>query len=292
VTITLTPRAPATGTPRCKPRATHVARATAIVLVIALACVLVATQTTTDASDHQRTTLAGPMAAAAPPHRTEADTGPAGPPAGRRLEPGPAPRGKHTPPPEPLSPQPPADRRAAPDPAVVHDGDRWALFSTQAGYTNVPVALSDDLRKWSQPVDALPELPAWAEWGHTWAPGVLHRDNGFVLYFAARSRVLGRQCIGAAAATTLAAPYPSPAPEPLVCQPHLGGSIDPQPFVDSDGTAYLLWKADANAIGQTSQLFAAPAARRPRPHRRAGCSPQQRRRMGTAPHRKPRPARR
>ena len=39
-----------------------------------------------------------------------------------------------------------------------------------------------------------------------------------------------------------------------MCQPHLGGSIDPQPFVDSDGTAYLLWKADA--IGQTSHLFA------------------------------------
>jgi beta-xylosidase len=51
-------------------------------------------------------------------------------------------------------------------------------------------------------------------------------------------------------------PYTSRAPEPLVCQPHLGGSIDPKPFVDSDGTVYLLWKADANAIGQTSQLFA------------------------------------
>jgi len=29
-----------------------------------------------------------------------------------------------------------------------------------------------------------------------------------------------------------------------------------QPFVNSDGTAYLLWKADANAIGQTGQPFA------------------------------------
>ena len=256
MTITLTPRARATGTPRHTPRQTHVARAIAIVLVIALAGVLVATQTTTDAGDRQRTRLAGPTAATAPPPPAEADTGPAGPPTGRRLEPGPAPRGEHTPPLEPLSPQPPADRRDAPDPAVVRDGDRWALFSTQVGYTNVPVALSDDLRQWSQPVDALPELPAWAEWGRTWAPGVLHRDNGFVLYFAARSRVLGRQCIGGAAATTIAGPYTSPAPEPLVCQPHLGGSIDPQPFVDTDGTAYLLWKADANAIGQTSQLFA------------------------------------
>ncbi len=118
------------------------------------------------------------------------------------------------------------------------------------------MALSNDLREWSAPVDALPELPTWAKWGHTWAPGVLRRDNGFVLYFAARSSALGLQCIGAATAQAIEGPYASPAPEPLVCQPHLGGSIDPQPFVDSDGIAYLLWKADANAIGQTSQLFA------------------------------------
>jgi Glycosyl hydrolases family 43 len=113
-----------------------------------------------------------------------------------------------------------------------------------------------NLREWSQPVDALSELPAWAEWGHTWAPGVLPRDSGFVLYFAARSRTLGLQCIGAATAQSIEGPYSSPDPEPLVCQPHLGASIDPQPFVDRDGTAYLLWTADANAIGQTSGLFA------------------------------------
>jgi beta-xylosidase len=141
---------------------------------------------------------------------------------------------------------------------VVHDGERWALFSTQVGFLNIPVALSNDLREWSAPVDALPELPTWAEWGHAWAPGVLRRDNGFVLYFAARSSALGLQCIGAATAQAIEGPYASPAPDPLVCQPHLGGSIDPQPFVDRDGIAYLLWKADANAIGQTSQLFAQP----------------------------------
>jgi beta-xylosidase len=151
-----------------------------------------------------------------------------------------APKSQPNRPPERLSPQPPADGRDAPDPTVVRDGERWALFSTQVGYLNVPLALSDDLRQWSQPIDALPELPPWAEWGRTWAPGVLRRDDGFVLYFAARSRTLGLQCIGAATARALEGPYTSPAPEPLVCQPSLGGSIDPQPFLDSDGTAYLL----------------------------------------------------
>jgi hypothetical protein len=41
-----------------------------------------------------------------------------------------------------------------------------------------------------------------------------------------------------------------------VCQTHLGGSIDPHPFVDTGGSAFLLWKADSSAIGQHSTLFA------------------------------------
>jgi beta-xylosidase len=41
-----------------------------------------------------------------------------------------------------------------------------------------------------------------------------------------------------------------------VCQTHLGGSIDPYPFIDHDGSVYLLWKSDGNAIGQPSTLFA------------------------------------
>jgi beta-xylosidase len=260
VTTILTSRALAAGTTPGRSRALRPTRPIAIAVAIVLAGVAVLAHTSVSGSDHQRTIPTRTAASTAPAPHSEVIAAPAGPSAGPRQALGPAPRGEDTPPlPErPLSPQPPADGRDAPDPAIVHDGDRWALFSTQVGYTNLPVALSDDLRTWSQPTDALPELPAWAEWGRTWAPGVLplRGDGGFVLYFAARSRALGRQCIGVATATTIAGPYSSPAPEPLVCQPRLGGSIDPQPFVDRDGTSYLLWKADANAIGRTSQLFA------------------------------------
>ena len=158
-------------------------------------------------------------------------------------------------PPASLAPRPPADGRDAPDPFVLADGDRWALYSTQVGFHNVPVATSPDLATWSPPIDALPELPSWAEWGRTWAPGVLARPGGFVLYFAARSAATGRQCIGAATSKSATGPFTSSAAEPLVCQPELGGSIDPFPFVDADGTPYLLWKADGNAVGNASVLF-------------------------------------
>jgi hypothetical protein len=157
--------------------------------------------------------------------------------------------------PGPLTPAPPADGRDAPDPFVVRDGDRWALYTTQVGFLNVPVAVSADLATWSAPIDALPELPTWAAWGSTWAPGVLARPGRFVLYFAARSLVLGRQCIGLATASSATGPFASPDAQPLVCQSELGGSIDPYPFADLDGTAYLLWKSDENAFGHTSHLY-------------------------------------
>ena len=172
----------------------------------------------------------------------------------RPAHPDPAP----TAPPAALAPLPPADGRDAPDPFVLQDSDRWVLYSTQVGLLNVPVATAPDLATWSPPTDALPKLPPWAESGRTWAPGVLARPGGFVLYFAARSRATGGQCIGAATSTSATGPFTSPAAQPLVCQPELGGSIDPHPFVDADGTPYLLWKADGNAVGNASVLFAQP----------------------------------
>jgi beta-xylosidase len=44
----------------------------------------------------------------------------------------------------------------------------------------------------------------------------------------------------------------------LILQAERGGSIDPSPFVDRDGTAYLVWKSDDNAIGRFPSLWGAP----------------------------------
>jgi beta-xylosidase len=169
----------------------------------------------------------------------------------------PAPAPPAPPAPAPLAPAPPVDRRDAPDPAVLDTGHGWVLFSTQVGFLNVPAATSPDLATWSAPFDALPVLPAWAEWGSTWAPGAFERPGGgYALFFAARSRAIGVQCIGVATSPTPTGPFVSAGQQPLVCQPELGGAIDPAPFVDVDGTPYLVWKADGNAIGIQSTLFA------------------------------------
>lgn len=101
----------------------------------------------------------------------------------------------------------------------------------------------------------LPELGAWATTGFTWAPEVIKAASGYVLYYTARSTDTGRQCVGAAVSATPEGPFADPSGKPLVCEADLGGSIDASPFRDADGTLYLYWKNDGNAIGEPTHLF-------------------------------------
>ena len=63
-------------------------------------------------------------------------------------------------------------------------------------------------------------------------------------YFSARdpSLVNGSSCIGVATASTPAGPFNSSSSEALTCNEAMGGMIDPSPFVDTDGSVYLLYK--------------------------------------------------
>lgn len=146
-----------------------------------------------------------------------------------------------------------------PDPFVLTAGDRYLAYGTQTGGLNLQVMESADLTRWEHRGDPLPELPAWAAPGLTWAPSVLGRDDGtFVLYFTVRVADAGRQGISAAISADPAGPFVDRSAGPLVFQAARGGSIDPSPFVDADGTAYLLWKSDDNALGRNASLWGAP----------------------------------
>lgn len=158
-----------------------------------------------------------------------------------------------------------------PDPFVLRvEGDYWA-FGTNANGRNVQVLHSTDLIAWEPGGDALPQLPAWARPGATWAPSVLDlatlpdgatpsTDARYVLYVTVREPRSNRQAIMVGAAASPAGPYQPVGDGPLVFQLDRGGSIDPSPFVGDDGTPYLLWKADANALHLTSSLWAQPLA--------------------------------
>lgn len=150
----------------------------------------------------------------------------------------------------------PVIRSDAPDPQAIRVGATWYLFHTNSGGRNVPTLTSDDLVEWTATGDALPELPAWADAGKTWAPEVIAlAPDRYVLYYTVADRASGRQCIGRAVATIAQGPYRGDSSGPLICQADQGGSIDASPFRDADGSLWLVWKNDGNAIGVDTWLW-------------------------------------
>jgi beta-xylosidase len=147
-----------------------------------------------------------------------------------------------------------------PDPFILPTEDGYYAYSTNSAGRNVPVIYSPDLFTWERTGDdgdALPRLPGWARSfaNFTWAPSVLQRGNEYILYYVARFNEAGRQCISYAVADSPAGPFVDPNDEPFICQLDEGGSIDPEPFVDADGSLYLLWKSDANALNRDANIY-------------------------------------
>lgn len=150
----------------------------------------------------------------------------------------------------------PVLRADFPDPFILPYRGAYLAYATNgdAGRANVQMASSADLVSWTRLRnrrgsglhDAMPDLPAWARRGRTWAPEVLRTEGGFVLYFTAQYARTGQQCVGAATSTDPRGPFVSAAAEPLLCQTDLGGTIDASPFRDADGALYLYFKNDGN----------------------------------------------
>jgi beta-xylosidase len=144
------------------------------------------------------------------------------------------------------------------DPAILLDGDTYYAYGTRTGQLDIPVLASNDLATWTAPVNALPAAPEWAERGRTWAPSVVRRGDGYVMWYTTRHRASGRQCISVATASSPLGPFIDSSTQPTICQLDRGGSIDPDVFVDDDGAAFLTWKSEENALGYPTSLWAAP----------------------------------
>jgi hypothetical protein len=145
-----------------------------------------------------------------------------------------------------------------PDPFVLRVGSTYFAYATNSTEGNIQIIESTDLTHWSAVGNALPTLPTWAEAGGTWAPSVLQIGGTFLLYYsAAVASHGGEECISVASATQPQGPFVDHSGGPLVCQSSLQGSIDPSPFVDADGTHYLVWKSNGGGA-QPSELWAAP----------------------------------
>jgi len=137
-------------------------------------------------------------------------------------------------------------------------GERSFVFGTQTPDANLPVLITKGIIRSEKVQDALPTLPAWAADGGSWAPAVLQRDDRFVLYYTTTDAASGRQCISVATSPSAEGPNADISAAPLVCPVELGGAIDPSPFVDADGNAFLYWKNDGNCCGVPARLWVQP----------------------------------
>jgi hypothetical protein len=143
-----------------------------------------------------------------------------------------------------------------PDPYVLATTDGYVAYATNSAGGAVQVLRSTDLVDWSFAGVALPAVAPWAIPGATWAPSVLPRPGGFVLFYTVRHRDSGRQCISVATSASPTGPFSDTSAAPLVCEIGEGGSIDPSPVVAPDGSAYLLWKAEGETAGGRAALRA------------------------------------
>lgn len=137
------------------------------------------------------------------------------------------------------------------DPQILQreDGGFMAIATNSDGM-NVQRLDSDDMVTWEQGSDVLPQLASWSYPGKVWAPEIIRWTDGtYRLYYTTRSPDPEVQCISVAVSETLEGPYVDDSEEPLICEVEEGGSIDQSPFIASDGTAWLYWKNDGNAIG-------------------------------------------
>jgi beta-xylosidase len=128
-----------------------------------------------------------------------------------------------------------------------------------SGSYGYPIRSSPDLVHWELrgTVFTADSHPSWPS-GQYWAPELHAVGAGFVVYFSARSGATDTFAIGAAHATSVLGPYQDIG-QPLVTEP-APGAIDAHQFRASNGTRYILWKVDGNAVGSSTPIKIAELA--------------------------------
>lgn len=148
-----------------------------------------------------------------------------------------------------------------PDPQILRVGATWYAFTTGTTWGNrIGVLRSTQPNTGWQTITgrsygstALPSIPGWQTPDTQWAPGVYEHRGRWIMFYAAQVRSHGDWCISVAIASRVEGPYTDASSGPMICQTDIGGSIDPQPFVDADGQPWLHWKNN-DGIGRTSDV--------------------------------------
>jgi hypothetical protein len=156
----------------------------------------------------------------------------------------------------------------APDPDIVSVNGTYYAFTTGGTFGHIQELQSTDLADWT-PVPSpgpLAAEPTWVNPGLEWAPSVAEMDGTWVMFYATFAEYFDAECITEAFAATVAGPYVNSATGPFVCLPspaakgstYNAGDIDPDVFVDGNGTPYLLWKANPGGLAASATIWSQP----------------------------------
>lgn len=148
-----------------------------------------------------------------------------------------------------------------PDPFVLATADGWFAYATSGPLGRVQLLRSADLAAWSPVGDALGAPPAWAEVGNgpddgVWAPAVLRRGDGFLLFSSVRHRATGLRCLALATSADPAGPFADTG-APFWCDDDRNGAIDPS-VLDDGGAAWLYWKTEGVPGSAPPTIWGAP----------------------------------
>jgi beta-xylosidase len=155
--------------------------------------------------------------------------------------------------------QNPVFARDFPDPFVLKVGNVYYAYGTTTAWEPLnhefPILRSTDLVHWRYVADVFTSAPSWG-FGDWWAPDMVVRGGTYFLYYVGNSVEYNEHCIGVATAHTPTGPFTDHGS--LACGDASGqGYIDPDPFIDSNGKAYLYISVD-NPYHSISVLPLAP----------------------------------
>jgi arabinan endo-1,5-alpha-L-arabinosidase len=144
----------------------------------------------------------------------------------------------------------------APDPGVVYCPELglWASTTTTGVLPAFHLRTSPDLVNWTDRGFLFQAQLSWAGTDGYWAPEI-HAVNGtYNVYFVSRNQATGTLSVGVATSTTgtCVGPY-ADSGRPLVTDATMG-QIDPTYHLDVDGTRYLVFKEDGNAVGKPTPI--------------------------------------
>ena len=150
-----------------------------------------------------------------------------------------------------------------PDPHIARFGHQWYAYTTGTTWgNNIGVLVSDRPdggwrtttgQTWGSTALDTSTIPGWQVPDSQWAPAVYRYGGRYVMFYAAQVQSTREWCLSVAVAGAPEGPFrdQTGATGPIVCQDHLDGVIDPHPFVDADGRAWLHWKNNDGFPGNT-----------------------------------------